>query len=215
MARSGGDGDRDNDGGRDNHGDLDSDDGRRFGPFPLEAMSPEQRTVADEILSGPRAGSTGLRGPFEALLHSPDLADAAQRLGVHIRFGSSLPTPLNEMAILMVARRWTAQFEWYAHRRMAVDAGLDPAVADAIAEGRRPVLDADAAAVYVFVSELLEEGDVGDAAFGDVASRWGKRGAIDLIGAAGYYTLVSFVLNVDRYPVPVDRPPLGPVRPGS
>jgi 4-carboxymuconolactone decarboxylase len=113
------------------------------------------------------------------------------------------------MAIIMVARRWTAQYEWYAHRNMAIAAGLDPAVADAIAEGRRPELDGDAGAVYEFVTELLERGEVSDDAFGAVESRWGKRGAIEL-GAVGYYTLVSFVLNVDRYPLPEGEVPLGP-----
>jgi len=184
---------------------------RRFGPLPLEAMTPAQREVADAILTGPRQSSTGLRGPFEALLHSPGLADPAQRVGEHIRFRSTIPPALNEMAILLTARRWTAQFEWYAHRQMALDAGLDPAVADAIAAGQRPELDADGDAVYEFTSQLLTSGTVTDAAWDGVVSRFGKRGAIDLIGAAGYYTMVSFILNVDRYPVPTGDEPLRPL----
>ena len=184
---------------------------RRFGPLPLEAMNDDQRAVADAILSGPRAMSTGLRGPFEALLHSPGLADPAQRLGEHIRFHSSLPSALNELAIIMVARRWTAQFEWHAHRQMAIDAGLEPAVADAIAVGEvPPLMDGNAEAVYEFVTQLLDTGDVTDEQWDAVVQRWGKHGAIDLIGAVGYYTLVSFILNVDRYPVPGGEMPLGP-----
>jgi 4-carboxymuconolactone decarboxylase len=93
---------------------------------------------------------------------------------------------------------------------MALDAGLDPAVADAIAIGARPELDDDAAAVYEFASQLLERGAVTDEAWEAVVDRWGKRGAIDLIGAIGYYCLVSFILNVDRYPVPDGRLPLEP-----
>jgi 4-carboxymuconolactone decarboxylase len=181
---------------------------RRFGPLPLESMTQEQRSVADAILSGPRGANTGLRGPFEALLHSPGLAAPAQEVGAHIRFRTSLPQALNEMAIIMVARRWTAQFEWYAHRRMALDAGLDPSVVDAIAEGRSPDLDLDSAAVYRFVSELLDRAAVSDEAWEAVVSRWGTTGAIDLIGAAGYYTLVSMILNVDRYPLPEGVAPL-------
>jgi 4-carboxymuconolactone decarboxylase len=180
---------------------------RRFGPMPLETMTSAQRAIADDILAGPRRSSS-LRGPFEALLHSPGLADPAQRLGAHVRFGSSLPRALNEMAIIMVARRWTAQYEWYAHRLMAIDAGLDPAVAEAISLNSRPALDPDGAAVYEFVTELLDRGDVRDESFDAVVSRWGKQGAIDLIGAVGYYTLVSFVLNVDRYPLPEGEQPL-------
>ena len=193
------------------HDDGPERDGRRFGPLPLEAMDPAQRAVADAILSGPRGANTGLRGPFEALLHSPELASAAQQVGAHVRFGSSLPTALNEMAIIMVARRWTAQFEWWAHRRMAIGAGLDPAAADAIAEGRRPQLDGDGDAVYRFASELIDRADVSDEAWDAVVSRWGKAGAIDLIGAVGYYTMVSMVLNVDRYPLPAGVEPLPPL----
>lgn len=186
-----------------------SDQPRRFGPLPLEAMTPEQRVVADAILSGPRGGQSGLRGPFEALLHSPGLADLAQQLGAQVRFRSSLPDALKELAIIMVARRWTAQYEWYAHRRLAVDAGLDPALADAIAVGAPPLLDPDAAAVYEFVAGLVEAGDVTDEAFDAVVSRWGTQGAVDLIGTVGYYTLVSLILNVDRYPLPEGVAPLG------
>jgi len=177
---------------------------------PDAVMTTQQRLVAEAILAGPRGSSTGLRGPFEALLQSPSLADRVQRLGEYVRFESSLPVLLNEMAIIMTARRWTAQFEWYAHCQFALDAGLDPAVADAIAHGERPALDADADAVYEFVSQLLEEGAVSDAAWEAVVGRWGKPGAIDLIGVVGYYCLVSFILNVDRYPVPGGEVPLGP-----
>jgi 4-carboxymuconolactone decarboxylase len=178
----------------------------------MEAMTPEQREVADAIFAGPRSSKTGLRGPFESLLHSPGVAMPAQQLGAQVRFHSSLPRPLNEMAIIMTARRWTAQYEWYAHRRLALDAGLDPAIADAIAAGEHPVLDDDGAAVYDFTAQLLESGRVTDEAWDAVVRRWGKTGAIDLIGAVGYYCLVSFVLNVDRYPLPDGRPdPLDPL----
>jgi 4-carboxymuconolactone decarboxylase len=114
------------------------------------------------------------------------------------------------MAIMMTARRWTAQFEWQVHRAMALDAGLDAAAADAIASRRRPDLDAEGMAVHGFVSELLEHGSVSDGAWEAVAGRWGKQGAVELIGTVGYYCLVSFVLNVDRYPVPGGEMPLGP-----
>ncbi len=180
-----------------------SDPARRFGPLPTEEMSPRQREVAAAILAGPRGGSTGLAGPFEALLRSPDLADRVQRVGEHVRFGSSLPARLNELAILLTARKWSAQFEWYAHRRMALDAGLDPSVADAVARDEEPeVLDPDAAAVYRFTRELLATGGVDDRSFADVRDRFGEEGAADLVGVVGYYCLVSFFLNVDRYPVP-------------
>jgi 4-carboxymuconolactone decarboxylase len=180
---------------------------RRFGPLSLEDMSPEQRGVADGIMAGPRARLTG---PFEAMLCSPPVAEHAQRLGAHVRFSSSVPAVLNEMAIIMVGRKWTAQFEWHAHRRLALEAGLDLSIVEAIAAGRRPALQpgSDMEAVYDFVEQLLATGHVSDEAFDAVARRWGKQGAIDLIAALGYYTLVSFVLNVDRYPIPPGEPRL-------
>ena len=184
---------------------------RRFGSLPLEAMTPDQKRVAEAIFAGPRSTKGRLTGPFEALICSPGLAMPAQELGAHIRFRSSLPGALNEMAIIMTARRWTAQYEWHAHRQMALDAGLDSAIADAIAAGERPVLDAEGAAVYEFTAQLLADGQVTDQAWDDVVARWGKRGAADLIGAVGYYCLVSFALNVDRYPLPGGRE--DPLRP--
>jgi 4-carboxymuconolactone decarboxylase len=184
---------------------------RRFGPVPMETMTAEQRSLQETIMSGPRGWSGGLRGPFEALLHSPGFTDPFQKLGLYVRYGSTIPTALNEMAILIVARRWTAQFEFAAHRQLAVDAGLDPSHADAIAAGRRPALDADGAAVFEFATQLLDEGNVTDGAFDSVVSRWGKQGAIDLIGVLGYYSLVSFVLNVDRYPPPEGTVPLAAI----
>jgi 4-carboxymuconolactone decarboxylase len=189
-------------------------DDRRFGPLPLDAMDPAQRAVADAILAGPRASSTGLRGPFEALLRSPGVADGAQRLGEQIRFRSSLPTRLNELAIIVCARRWSAEFEWFAHRQMALDAGLDPAVADAIARGERPAFgdDDEAAEIHDFAVQVLDTGTVDDERFAAVTDRWGHTGVIDLIAAVGYYTFVSFVLNIDRYPLPDGAPTL-PRRP--
>jgi 4-carboxymuconolactone decarboxylase len=158
-----------------------------------------------------------LRGPFNGLLRSPELCDLVQRVGAYVRFGSSIPAALNELAICIVGRKWTAQFEFYAHRRLAIEAGLAPAILDAVAADRRPEgLSVDEAAVYDFTTSLLETGQVSDAIFKRVQDRFGDRGVIDLIGAAGYYTLVSMVLNVDRVPLPDgETPPLPPLqRPG-
>ncbi|MGH8673289.1 MAG: carboxymuconolactone decarboxylase family protein [Burkholderiales bacterium] len=178
----------------------------RFSPLRPESMTAEQKQVAEAIQSGPRQG---LRGPFNALLRSPELADRLQKVGEYVRFRSSLPARLNELAILIVARKWTAQFEWYAHHQFALKAGLDPAVAAAIAEGRRPdTMRDDEAAIYAFCTELLETTQVSDTTFDRLVRCVGERGAIDLIGALGYYSLVSMVLNVDRYPLPdgIDPP---------
>ena len=109
---------------------------RRFPELSPETMTDEQRQVADAIQSGPRGG--GLRGPFNALLRSPQLCDLVQRVGAYVRFGSSIPQPLNELAICMAGRKWGAQYEFYAHRKLGIDAGLSPAILDSVANGRRP-----------------------------------------------------------------------------
>lgn len=183
---------------------------RRFPPLAPGQMSEAQRTVQEQILSGPRKGT---EGPFSALLRSPGLADTAQRLGAHVRFGSSIPARLNELAILITARRWTAQFEWYAHRRLAMAAGLAPAIADSIAAGRRPDgMEEDERVVYEFCQPLAQTGQVADAAFDAAVALFGEQGVVDLIGAVGYYSLVSFVLNVDRTPLPEGESlPLAPL----
>ena len=184
----------------------------RFTELTPATMTPEQRRVAEAIQSGPRGA--GLRGPFNALLHAPELADLVQRVGAYVRFSSSLPAQLNELAILIAGRHWTAQYEFYAHRKLALAAGLAPAIADAVAEGRRPEgMSGDTAAVYDFASELVGTGQVSDAHYAAVQERWGERGVIDLVGAVGYYSMVSMVLNTARVPLPAgEAPPLKPSR---
>jgi 4-carboxymuconolactone decarboxylase len=179
----------------------------RFSTLTPETMTPEQRKVAEAIQSGPRGA--GLRGPFNALLRSPELCDLVQRVGAYVRYKGVLPAALNEMAICMAGRKWTAQYEFYAHRRLALEAGLDAAILDAIAAGTRPAkLSDDEATVYDFASELLGTGEVSDASFARVKDRFGEGGVMDLVGAVGYYSLVSMVLNVARVPLPAGVAPL-------
>lgn len=182
----------------------------RFTPLTAETMTADQKRVADAITSGPRGS---MRGPFKALLRSPELADRVQRVGEYVRFHSSIPPRLNELAILIVARTWMAQFEWYAHRELAMKAGLSPAIADAIAVGQRPAAMAeDETLVYDFCSSLMRDHAVSDEMFAATKAKFGENGVMDLIGAMGYYSLVSMVLNTDRVSLPDGMaPPLKPL----
>jgi hypothetical protein len=99
--------------------------GDRFKPLTYDKLTPAQKTMADHLLAGERRG---MGGPFNVLLRSPELGDLAQQVGAQVRFHSSLPKKLNEFAIIMTARHWTAQYEWYAHKRAALEAGLNPAI---------------------------------------------------------------------------------------
>ena len=180
----------------------------RFTTLTPETMTEEQKRVADAIQAGPRGA--GLRGPFNALLRSPELCDLVQRVGAFVRFKSSIPPKLNELAIIMAGRKWGAQYEFYAHRRLALEAGLSATIADAVATNQRPVnMAADEATVYDFVSELLATGHVSDGNFKRVKDAFGERGVVDLVGAVGYYSLVSMTLNVAQVQLPEGvTPPL-------
>jgi 4-carboxymuconolactone decarboxylase len=196
-------------------------DNRRFKPIPFDQLTPEQRTLSDAIKSGPRAKlkSSGasrpgpLGGPFNVWLRSPGIGDLVQKLGEEIRFRSSLAGKLNELAILVTARHWTSQYEWVAHHKLALEGGLNPAIAEDIAQGRRPAgMDADETIVYEFSRELHQTQGVSDATYQAALARFGERGVVDLISVNGYYSLVSMCLNVDRTPVPDGAPlPLPPL----
>jgi 4-carboxymuconolactone decarboxylase len=187
---------------------------RRFKILTPEEMSPAQKELVQAIQSGPRASVQGsaansgngtVGSPFNVFLRSPELGNDLQKVGSYIRFKSTLGMRLNEMAILMVARQWTAQYEWVAHHRLALQAGLDPRIADDIANNRRPSgMKPDEEALYNFCRELLDTKQVSDATYKAALDKFGEPGIMDLIGVAGYYTLVAMVLNVDRTPVPGD-----------
>ena len=179
--------------------------GDRFKPLTWDQMTPEQRTMTTNVLTGPRRG---LGGPFNVLLRSPEMGDYAQKLGEYARFRPAVPAKLRELAIIVTARHWTAQYEWYAHRRAAAQEGLKEDIITAIANRKRPVgMQPDEEVVYNFANELLETKQVSDAAFKAVVDRFGEKGAVDIIGVMGYYQMVSMLLNVDRYPLPAGTQP--------
>lgn len=196
-------------------------DSRRFKLIPEENLTPEQRALSDAIKSGPRSKlkSSGasrpgpLGGPFNVWLRSPGIGNLVQQLGEEIRFRSSLAGKLNELAILVTARHWTSQYEWVAHHKLALEGGLNPAIAEEIAQGRRPAnMDADETLVYNFSSELHDTQGVSDDIYQAALSRFGERGVVDLISVNGFYVLVSMCLNVDQTPVPDGMPlPLPPL----
>lgn len=174
--------------------------GNRFKPLTYDQLTPEQKTMVENLMSGERGG---LSGPFNVLLRSPEMGDAAQKLGARLRFHSSLAGNLRELAILITSRYWTAQFEWHAHRGYALQEGISPATADAIAAGRRPEsLSPDEAIVYNFCTEFLKTRQVSDPTFKTAVARLGERGVVDLTGLVGYYNFVSMILNLDRHPMP-------------
>jgi 4-carboxymuconolactone decarboxylase len=170
-------------------------------PLPPESeLTAEQRAAAAEISSGPRGG---VIGPFAPLLRSPALMTRLQKVGEHLRFASPLDRRLFEMTILYVARWWDQQFEWSYHHPLALDAGLTPAIADALAEERRPVdMDPAAEAVWDLLDELHRTRQVSDETYARALAQLGDAGVIEVVGTAGYYTTLAMVMNVARTPVP-------------
>ena len=175
--------------------------GNRFKPLSWEKMSPEQRDMTRAVLGGKRGN---MQGPYNVLLHSPEVGQLAQQFGAHTRFSSSLPLALNELAILLIARDWTAQFVWWAHRRIAEEAGLSIELIAAIASQTSPPknLSDEVDAVYQFCSELIQTRAVSDGKFEKVRSLFTERGVVDLMATMSYYTLVCMSLKVDVYPLP-------------
>jgi len=193
-------------------------DQQRFKRLTTDQMSPEQKSYFDALMAGPISGTgsagvvqgaTSLGAPFNVLLRSPVMAERLRKLGEYLRFESTIPKRLNEFAILVTARIWTAQYEWYAHHRLALKAGLDPAVAADLAQGKRPTnMQVDEEAVYNFCQELHTTHSVSDANYKAVLDLFGEQGVVDLMVVSGYYVTVSMVLNVNRSPLPDGAVPI-------
>jgi len=172
-----------------------------------ENMDAKQRRLYDNIISGPRGG---MGGPFQAWMHSPIFGDRAQAVGEYCRFNSALEPRLSELAILITARHWTAQFEWYAHAPMAEKGGLSPKIITAIQRREVPhFTKPDESAVYHFCTELYLESTVSDATYEEAKQYLGEQGLVDLVGILGYYGMVAMTLNVFKMPLPDNvQPPL-------
>ncbi|MEM5451314.1 carboxymuconolactone decarboxylase family protein [Paraburkholderia guartelaensis] len=166
----------------------------RLPAFDAAQATPEQKAVLDEILSGPRGN---LNGPFLGWIHSPELAQHAQRLGAFCRYQTGLSLRLSELAILVTAARWQAQAEWYIHYPIALKAGVPEVLAEQIRTGVAPRFDeADDALIYAFATELYDAKRVSDATYARAVERFGYETTINLVGLLGYYALVAMTLNV-------------------
>ena len=170
-------------------------------PLPSpETLTTEQKRVYDAIVSGPRGA---LRGPLRAALHNPELADKWQQLGELLRYRTSLPPQLSELAILVTARHCSCQVEWFIHAEMARKAGLADSIIENIRTGR-PIGAADPAAldVYLYATELNRSRNVSDEIHRRVRERFGVTGVVELTALIGYYTMVAMTLNAHEVPLP-------------
>ena len=168
--------------------------------------TPEQAAVAKAITSGPRGE---VRGPFKMLMHNPKAADAVQRMGAYLRFDGVIDGRLRELAILITARHWTSQYEWFAHAPIAEKEGLDPAIIAALAKRQNPRFkNKDERIIYNFVTDLHTKYKVGKANYAAAQKLLGKAGVVELIVLCGHYTVVSMVLNGFEVEIPGGKKPL-------
>lgn len=180
----------------------------RMPPLDRAAMTEAQRKVADELAAGPRGG---VKGPFIALLRSPELMDRLQKVGEYLRFQSSLEPRISEFVMLVVSRQWTQQFEWAVHVPLAIKAGVHSQTIVSLADGRRPLgMASDEAIAYDFCTELERNRGVSDATYRQAVEQFGERGLMDLLGLLGYFTTVSMVMNVAHTPAAPGVEPLSP-----
>jgi len=177
-----------------------------------EALSEAQQRVYDAIAGGRRASATSglikadgsLAGPFNAWVHAPHIGERIQAVGEAMRFELSVPPRLAELAILCVAVEWQAQFEWFAHSRMAAAAGLEADIIEAIRTGAEPPLRTDDdRAVYALATALLGPGHrVPEAVHRRAVACIGLDQVVEIVNLVGYYCLVSSVLNAFAVPLP-------------
>ena len=180
----------------------------RLPPVPVDKQTPEQRKAADAFRANRKQD---VFGPFVPLHRSPEVMLRTMAMGDYLRYRTVFPTKLNEFIILITARHFTQQYEWYVHYPIAIKEGLSRDLADAVADGRRPAgMAPDEELIHDFCSELLQNHSVSDATYARALSRFGEQGVIELVSVVGYYTFQSMVLNTARTPVPPNTALLKP-----
>jgi 4-carboxymuconolactone decarboxylase len=185
----------------------------RLPPLRRDHLSPDGQELWDSIVSGRGAqlitAQGSLAGPFNAFVHAPEVGWRLSALGHELRFSTSIERRLLEVAIITVGARWQAEFEWWAHARMARAHGVADAVIDAIGRGEHPAFTADdERAVYDVAYQLSRTGRLDGGTYAAAHLLLGDAGMVELVSLCGYYTLVSFLLNAFEVPLPPDADPM-------
>ncbi|MGA2718373.1 MAG: carboxymuconolactone decarboxylase family protein [Candidatus Acidiferrales bacterium] len=171
----------------------------------LSAMSPEEKRAYQEAAAGLRGHAPA---PMTAWLKNPELARRAQKLGEFIRFEMSLPSRLRELAILVVARHWSAHHEWLVHKKIALEAGVSADIVADIAARRQPSFKNNAdQVVYGIAAQMLETRSISDDLYQEAISELGEQQVVELVGVLGYYSFVSMTLVAFEIGLPEDLQP--------
>jgi 4-carboxymuconolactone decarboxylase len=182
---------------------------KRFKQLTLADLTPEQRPLGEAIM---KVSSIGLQGPYNPLLRSPKLGQLMYDLLYYLRWNSSLPNRLTEMAILIIGRLWTSNVEWYAHEPIARKAGLSEDIIAALKANKRPTnMQPNEAALYDFITELYTKHKVNDATFANAKAQFTEQQIVDMTATAGTYVTIAGLLAMAEEPVPAGKAaPFGP-----
>jgi len=180
-------------------------------PNDWDKLTSQQKKYVESILSGPRAD---ISGPLGVMMVTPELGDLSQKAIAYARFAgregfSSVAPKLNELAILVVAKHWSAEYVWNAHHTAAVRLGIPGEVVEAVRTGRRPsTMEMDVEAIYNFVTEFITKREVSDATLQTARTvLGGDRGVVDLVGTMGLYQISSMMVALDQTPLPAGTKP--------
>ena len=170
---------------------------QRLPTIPPDQYTADQKKAADEFLA---TRKVPVFGPFEPMMHSPEVMNMARAMGDYLRYHSAIGNTLSELVILITARDWSQDYEWHVHYPIALKAGIAKDIADAIADGRRPNgMSTDEEIVYDFTTELQKNKRVSESTFNRAEQRFGKKGVVDMTGISGYYIFLAMQLNMARY----------------
>lgn len=153
-------------------------------------------------------GDGSLTGPFNALLHSPELGLAVAKVGEQLRYSGALPAAVREAVILAVARMWSSEFEWYAHAPLARHVGVPEAVIAALLAGEDPSsADAPIRTALIVAGHLLRREAIPEARYAEAVDLFGESGVVELAVLVGYYQLLAGVLETFRVGLPEGAQP--------
>src|SRR3977135_1953609 len=166
----------------------------RFPQLTIDQLDDKQKALGEQIM---KVSSVGIGGPYTSLLRSPVLGQRLFDLFHYLRWETSVPTRLNEFAILIIGRQWRSQVEWYAHAPLAAKAGLSPEIIAELKANKRPSkMTEDEAVVYDFVTELTTAHKVSDATFARARKVFSDQQIVDLTAVAGNYVMVAMILGM-------------------
>lgn len=168
-------------------------------------LNERQRAIYKIIDRGPREF---VQGPIRALLLSPDLAENVQTFGSYVHYGRCFEPRLMELAVLITARAWTCQYEWYIHAPLAEKRGLSASIIEAIRVRTEPKFEReDEAALYRFSRELLNNHRVSETTYEQAVRVFGESSVANLVGLLGYFVVLSMTINGFELGLPSGKSP--------